>query len=106
VRREKVLTPPLSSGCLEGVTRAVLLEIGPDSGVPILEQTLRPADLFAAEEVFISSTNRSVLGVGEIEGHKFPSVPGPVTQRLDKAFAAYVTDYIARRTATSAGAHH
>ncbi len=106
VRGEKVLTPPLSAGCLEGVTRAVLLEIGPDSGVPIVEQTLCPADLFAAEEVFISSTNRSVLGVGEIEGHKFASAPGQVTQRLEKAFAAHVTDYIARRTATSAGAHH
>lgn len=102
VRGGKVLTPPLSSGCLEGVTRAVLLEIGPDAGVSITEQALRPEDLFAADEVFISSTNRSVLAVGEIEGHKIASAPGGVTQALEKAFSAYVADYIARRTASSA----
>ena len=103
VRQEKVLTPPRSSGCLEGVTRGVLLEIGPEAGVTIVEQTLRPADLFAAEEVFISSTNRSVLGVGEIEGHSIAAGPGPVTQRLAKAFDAYVAEYVARRAASSAG---
>jgi branched-chain amino acid aminotransferase len=99
VRGGKVLTPPLSSGCLEGVTRAVLLEVGADAGIPIAEQPLRPEDFFAAEEVFITSTNRSLLAVGEIEGHKIASAPGPITQRLEKAFAGYVADYIARRAA-------
>ena len=102
-RGGKVLTPPLNSGCLEGVTRAVLLEIGADAGAPILEQTLHPEDLYAAEEVFISSTNRSLLAVGEIEGHKIAAAPGPIVQALEKAFAAYVTEYIARRAPSSAG---
>ena len=101
VRGGKVQTPPLSSGCLEGVTRGILLEIGTEAGVPIAEQTLRPQDLFAADEVFISSTNRSLLGVGEIEGHKIPSAPGPITQRLERAFADYMKDYVTRRTATA-----
>ncbi len=96
VRAGKVFTPPLTSGCLEGVTRGVLLEIGADAGAPIEERTLQPEDLFAADEVFISSTNRSVLAVGEIEGRKIPAAPGPLTQKLEKAFSAYVADYIAR----------
>lgn len=100
-RGGKVLTPPLSSGCLEGVTRAILLEIGPDAGVPIAEQPLRPEDLFAAEEVFISSTNRSLLGVGEIEGRRIASAPGPITQRLERAFAAYMAEYVVRHAATA-----
>jgi len=100
-RGGKVLTPPLSSGCLEGVTRAVLLEIAPDAGVPIAEQTLRPQELFSADEVFLSSTNRSLLAVGEIEGHRIAAAPGPITQRLDQAFASYVADYIARRATTA-----
>ncbi len=105
VRSGKVFTPPLSSGCLEGVTRAVLLEISANAGAPIEERVLRPEDLFTADEVFISSTNRSLLAVGEIADHKIPAAPGPITQKLEKAFAAYVTDYIARRT-TSASARH
>lgn len=100
-RGGKVLTPPLSSGCLEGVTRGALLEIAPDAGVPIAEQTLRPQDLFSADEVFLSSTNRSLLAVGEIEGHRIAAAPGAITQRLDHVFAAYVADYIARRAATA-----
>jgi len=99
VREGKVLTPPLDSGCLEGVTRAILLEIAPAVGVPIAEQALRPEDLFTADEVFISSTNRSLLGVGEIAGHRFHSAPGPITKRLERVFAAYMADYVARRAA-------
>jgi len=104
VRGGRVMTPPLNSGCLEGVTRAVLLEIGPEVGVPIVEQTVRPEDLFTADEAFISSTNRSLLPLGEVEGHRIASAPGPITQTLEKAFAAYVADYVARRAASSATA--
>jgi branched-chain amino acid aminotransferase len=97
VREGKVLTPPLNSGCLEGVTRSVLLEIGPKLGVPVVETTLRPEDLFAAEEVFITSTNRSLLGISEVAGHTFSAAPGPVTQRLERAFRNYMEEYVAER---------
>ncbi|HKW87956.1 MAG TPA: aminotransferase class IV [Candidatus Acidoferrales bacterium] len=101
VRGGRVLTPPLGSGCLEGVTRSVLLEIGPKAGVPCEEKTLRPEDLYAADEVFISSTNRNLLGVGEVAGHRFAEAPGPVTRKLDEAFSAYIKEYLARRAAAA-----
>ena len=101
VRAGKVATPPLTSGCLEGVTRDILLEIGKDAGVTVEEKLLRPGDLYAADEVFISSTNRSVLGVGEVAGHKIAAAPGPVTKKLEQIFSAYIADYIARRAAVS-----
>jgi branched-chain amino acid aminotransferase len=97
----RVLTPSISSGCLEGVTRAILLEIGKGAGVPVEEGTLRPEALYSAEEVFISSTNRNVLAVGEIAGRRVPLAPGPTIQKLEKAFSAYVAEYVARRVATS-----
>jgi len=98
VREGRVATPPLSSGCLEGVTRAILLEIGSSAGVPVEERTLKPQDLYAADEVFISSTNRNVIAVSEIAGRKIACGPAPVMQKLDRAFAAYVRDYIESRT--------
>lgn len=101
VRSGRVQTPPLTSGCLEGVTRSVLLEIGPKVGVPCEEKLLRPEDLYSADEVFISSTNRNLLGVGEIAGHHFAEAPGPVTRKLDEAFNAYIKDYLARRAAVA-----
>lgn len=100
VKNEKILTPPLNSGCLEGVTRGILMEIAPEAGVSVLEQTLRPEDLYSADEVFISSTNRNLISVGEIAGHKIPT-PGPVCERLNDLFDAYVTDYVSRRLASA-----
>jgi branched-chain amino acid aminotransferase len=99
VRNGTVETPPLSSGCLEGVTRGLLLELAPPSGVPMIERTLRPEDLFSADEIFITSTNRSLLGIGEIAGHTYAAAPGPVTQKLEKMFVAYMTDYVAQHAA-------
>ncbi|MGH9817369.1 MAG: aminotransferase class IV, partial [Candidatus Acidiferrales bacterium] len=102
VRGSTVFTPPLASGCLAGITRGVLLEIGAAAGVSVEEATIRAAELYVAEEVFISSTNRSLLAVGEVNGNKFAPAPGPVTKRLEAAFAEYVADYV-RRRAIAAG---
>ncbi|MGB6429141.1 MAG: aminotransferase class IV [Candidatus Acidiferrales bacterium] len=96
VRSGTVVTPPLSSGCLEGVTRGLLLELAPPVGVPMVERTLQPEDLFSADEVFITSTNRSLLGIGEIAGHNYAAAPGPITQKLEKMFVAYMNDYVAQ----------
>jgi branched-chain amino acid aminotransferase len=97
VKNGKIFTPPLSSGCLEGVTRAILLEIAPEAGFPVIQQALRPEDLYSAEEVFISSTNRNLINVSEIAGHRIAAAPGPVCNRLNDLFDAYVEDYVSRR---------
>ncbi len=101
VKSEKILTPPLNSGCLEGVTRGILMEIAPEAGVSVVEQALRPEDLYSADEVFISSTNRNLISASEIAGNKIPA-PGPVCERLNDLFDAYVTDYVSRRLASAA----
>lgn len=102
VKGDKVLTPPLSSGCLEGVTRGVLMEVAADAGTSVVEQTLRPEDLYAADEVFITSTNRNAIGVKEIAGHTIADgATGPVTRKLEEVFEAFVNDYVERRLATS-----
>ena len=103
VKDGTVFTPPLSSGCLEGVTRSVLLEIAAGAGVSLIEKTLAPEDLFSAEEVFITSTNRALLGVSEIAGHKFPAVMGPLAQKLERAFDAAMREYVAQRSPSGAG---
>jgi branched-chain amino acid aminotransferase len=100
VKDGTVSTPPLSSGCLEGVTRSVLLEIAPRSGVSMIEKTLTPNDLYSADEVFITSTNRSLLGVSEIAGQKYAAAPGPIAQKLERAFGAAMREYVAQRTAS------
>jgi branched-chain amino acid aminotransferase len=101
VKDGKIFTPPLNSGCLEGVTRGILLEIAPEAGLSVIEQPLLPEDLYSAEEVFISSTNRNLISVAEVAGHPILA-PGPVCHRLNELFDAYVSDYVSRRLASAA----
>jgi branched-chain amino acid aminotransferase len=101
VKGGRVTTPPASAGCLQGITRSVLREIGVGVGAPVEERVLRPEDLYAAEEVFISSTNRSMLGVSEVNGRKIAAAPGAVTLKLEKAFGEYVRQYLEARSAAS-----
>jgi branched-subunit amino acid aminotransferase/4-amino-4-deoxychorismate lyase len=61
------------------------------------EKTLTLADLHVADEVFITSTNRSLLGVSEIRGHRYPVVMGAVAQKLERAFDATMREYVAAR---------
>jgi len=102
VKGAKVITPPLSSGCLEGVTRGVLMEIASEASTSVVEQTMRLEDLYGAEEVFVTSTNRNVIGVKEIAGHTIGNgTTGPITKKLDEAFDAYIQEYVERRLTTS-----
>jgi branched-chain amino acid aminotransferase len=87
VRGGILVTPPLTAGILEGVTRGVVLRLARAEGVPVLEAVLRPEDLEAAGEVFITSTMREILPVVRVGEHTVgEGRPGPVTARLHRAF--------------------
>lgn len=89
----EVWTPPLSAGGLPGITREVLLGEVHVPGIAILERPLKPADLEAADEVFITSTTRDLLPVFEVEGKQMKR-GSRIREALQKAFSAYVQKYI------------
>ena len=91
----RVWTPPLSSGCLPGITRELLLGEIHVPGFTIEERTLQPADLEAADEVFITSTTRDLLPVEQIEDRSISNAGG-AREALQAAFQAYVREYVAR----------
>jgi branched-chain amino acid aminotransferase len=92
----QVWTPPLASGCLPGVTRALLLEEIRVPGVRIAEKILLPADLEGADEVFITSTTRELLPVASVESLRIN--PAHATRdRLQNAFSERVQAYTAQR---------
>jgi len=79
-------TPPLSAGCLNGVTRQLLLEIAPAVGVPIEERDVPVDALRRADEAFVTSTVREVQPISSVDGVAVASCPGPVTEKLAAAF--------------------
>ncbi len=91
-RDGEVLTPPLDSGCLPGVTREILFEIAPGEGIAIREETLRMEDMMSADEVFITSTTRNLLPVVSIEGHPL-SHRSQVREALEAVFEQGVDKY-------------
>ena len=96
IHGNRVWTPPLSAGCLPGVTRAVLLEEISVPGVKISEKTLYIADLESADRVFITSTTRELLPVTSVESLKLTGASSSVLQKLQLAFTDYVRKYVAQ----------
>jgi branched-chain amino acid aminotransferase len=94
VRGQKVRTPPLSTGCLPGVTRDVLCEIVPRAGLELVEDNLTPEDLSSADEVFISSTTREVAAVGSIDSQWLYPAPGKTTVMIEEFFRDYVRAHL------------
>ena len=95
INGSQICTPPVeASGCLPGVTRAILLEELDVAGVSISERELTASDLEESEQVFITSTTRDLLPVLEIDHEKLQQRTETM-QRLQQAFAAYRARYIA-----------
>jgi len=96
VKGDEVWTPPLFSGCLPGVTRALLLEEIQVPGFAIAEKILIPKDLEAADEIFVTSTTRDLMPVASVEGLKIKG-GRRVRDRLQEAFSSYTSKYVAER---------
>jgi branched-subunit amino acid aminotransferase/4-amino-4-deoxychorismate lyase len=72
VRGGVLLTPPLASGCLAGVTRGVVLELAARHGIACEEVVLRRADLDAAQEVVLTAATRGPVAVARIGARHLP----------------------------------
>lgn len=96
----RVVTPPLSSGCLPGVTRELLLDEIRVDDITIHEQTLRPEDLEQADEVFITSTTRDLLPVRLVEGLRIKHGER-VMELLREHLVEYRNGYIKNHTAAA-----
>ncbi len=92
IRDGVVLTPPADAGCLLGVTRALVLELCADHGVPAEEAALGRAALGDADEAFLTSSTREVQPIGRVDGRALAAAPGPTSEKL----ARLLTELIAR----------
>lgn len=77
-----VLTPSLDSGCLPGIGREVVCELAAAHGIPCEQRALVPADLWSADEIFLTSSTRGPTAVTCCEERVF--VPGALTAALRK----------------------
>jgi branched-chain amino acid aminotransferase len=83
VKDGAALTPPIDAGLLPGITREFLFEVGAEAGIPVREAVLRDADLFGADESFLTSTTREVVPIVQVDDQTIGrGRPGPITKAL------------------------
>jgi branched-chain amino acid aminotransferase len=87
VRGARVLTPPVSSGGLGGITRGHLIGLLRADGIVVDEQTLVIADAWTADEAFLTGTGAEVVPIASVDGRRL-TAPGPLTRRAQALFAA------------------
>lgn len=94
IRSGRLLTPPLASGILGGITRGLVLSgIAKSAGLSAFEQTVRPAELSSMDECFLLSTTKDVVPVRSIDENSFRVGPDTATRRLRDAFGDAARSY-------------
>lgn len=90
----KVVTPPLSAGCLEGVTRNLVLDLAHEAGFETAQENLTRHDLYVADEIFLTGTGAEVIPVVNLDNREIgpEGKVGPVSQQLVAAFREMVKD--------------
>jgi branched-chain amino acid aminotransferase len=87
VRRNVLLTPPLSAGCLEGVTRNAVIAGARQAGIEVREELFTRHDVYTAEECFLTGTAAELIPVIKVDGRLVgKGVPGETFKTLLKGF--------------------
>jgi branched-chain amino acid aminotransferase len=87
VRDGVILTPPQTAGILDGISRKSIMTIASDLGYEVVERNLARAELYLADEVFLSGTAAELVPVREIDDHTIgEGGPGPVTRAVQEVF--------------------
>lgn len=96
IRDGAVITPPVSSGILDGITRASVMELLASEGVEVKEAVLTRGELYGADELFFTGTAAEVTPIREVDDRPVGTgKPGPVTKRAQELFAQAVTGKLA-----------
>lgn len=86
IKRGKIYTPDLTS-CLEGITRASVIELAAEIGIPVIEKRITRDEIYCAEEAFFTGTAAELTPIRELDNRTIGSGKrGPITARLQSMF--------------------
>ncbi len=90
VKNNDLLTPPVTDGALDGITRKLIMELADSQAISVLETTLSAYDLYTADECFLSGTGAELIAVRCIDARPLAYCPGAVFKRLEAAFQQFI----------------
>lgn len=86
--KDGVVQTSTCDACPEGITRATVLELCEQHGIPATVDTIAHRELFDADEMFVTGTMGELVPVVRLDDHSF--APGPITTKLSMLFTALV----------------
>ena len=87
VKRGQIITPPVTSGALRGITRSVAFEIATELGFKTLKADIARHDIYTADECFLTGTAAEIIPVVKADGRLIGNgKPGPITARIIARF--------------------
>lgn len=87
IKNGKVITPPVTAGALEGITRSVVFKLVLGLGIVLKEVDITRHEIFVADECFLTGTAAEVIPVSTLDGRRIGEiVPGPITRCLTDKF--------------------
>ena len=87
VWEQRIITPPAASSILDGITRKSVVQIARDLGIEVIERDIARAELYLADEVFMTGTAAELVPVREIDDHTIgDGTPGAITRAVQTAF--------------------
>ncbi|EGF26916.1 branched-chain-amino-acid transaminase [Rhodopirellula baltica] len=91
VRGGRLITPPIDAGILEGITRNTVIDLARENGIEVAEEAMTRHDIFVADECFLTGSAAEVIPAVKLDGRVIgDGKPGPMTQKLNAAFRAFV----------------
>ena len=88
-RQGRLITPPLSSGALEGITQHTVMTLAAELGYEVVVGDIARSDLYIADEVFVCGTAAEVSAVNSVDDRPIPC-PGPATKAIAEQYALCV----------------
>lgn len=83
VKKGVLITPPISAGILEGITRNTVMELARGCNIEVKEELFTRHDLYNADEVFLTGTAAEMIPVTQIDGRVIANgKPGSLFNRL------------------------
>ena len=86
VRDGQIVTPPHVASILDGINRKSVIQIARDLGYTVVERDIARAELYLAEEVFLTGTAAELVPVREIDDHPLGEQPGEITRHVQAKF--------------------
>ena len=93
VREGQLITPPLSSSALEGITRDAIMKIGMDLDIDVKERNVTRSELVISDEIFLTGTAAEITPIISIDGKKVGNgKPGIITKKMMEEYTEIVMD--------------